>query len=275
MINYNTFAHFTGVFPNVEAVNVSAPGAGDGTEFIAALVNDIWGRAQALMDYAGLSPDGVTEAAGTAQYLDAIAKGYGIGPGVGVIYWKAGTPAVNGDRVLLLTGSIIDITGIYSRLADAVWVGSTDNASAPAFYRTSDSGGTTRNSGGDYLVLPDTRGLSLKNIGDAIISGRTKTGPVLLGEVQEDQMQRIEGVFNCGGIGNNITLLGATPSLEGVFTQGALQPGGSVNVITGTEFANRYALNFSSADSDDARTSATTDGNTRDSTIGVRFGITY
>ena len=93
MIDYGaTFTNYSGAFPNFEAVNVSAPGAGDGTEFVAALVNDIWGRAQALLDYAGMSPDGVQEAPDTAQILTALYKGYGIGPGIGVIYWKNGTP---------------------------------------------------------------------------------------------------------------------------------------------------------------------------------------
>jgi hypothetical protein len=76
MIDYAAvFTNYTGAFPNIEAQNVSAPGAGDGTEFVAALVNDIWGRAQALLDYAGLSPDGVQEAPDTAQFLTALSKG--------------------------------------------------------------------------------------------------------------------------------------------------------------------------------------------------------
>ena len=36
MIDYAaTFTNYSGSFPNIEAVNVSAPGAGDGTEFVA------------------------------------------------------------------------------------------------------------------------------------------------------------------------------------------------------------------------------------------------
>lgn len=144
MIDYAaTFTNYTGAFPDIEAVNVSAPGAGDGTEFVAALVNDIWGRAQALLDYAGLSPDGVQEAPDTAQILEAIGKGYGVGPGIGVIYWKNGTPATNGDRVILLQGQVIEIAN-YPLLAAAVYVGDANNPTAPAFYKTSDAGGVTR-----------------------------------------------------------------------------------------------------------------------------------
>src|SRR4030042_3751075 len=112
MIDYEaSFINTDGTpFPDTLAVNVSVPGAGDGTEFIAALVNDIWGRAQALLDYAGLSPDGVTEAPDTAQILPAIGKGFGVGPGMGVTYWKNDTPVANGDRVLLLQGQVVLIT---------------------------------------------------------------------------------------------------------------------------------------------------------------------
>ncbi|MGL4368935.1 MAG: hypothetical protein ACRCUT_04585, partial [Spirochaetota bacterium] len=80
-------------FPNTQAVNVTAPGAGDGTEFVAALVNDIWGRAQAILSYASMSPNGVSEAAGTAQILTAIKRGFAVGPGMGVTYWKNGSPS--------------------------------------------------------------------------------------------------------------------------------------------------------------------------------------
>ena len=90
MIDYQTsFVNTDGVaFPDTEAVNVSAPGAGDGTEFVALMVNDIWGRAQALMDRAGLTPDGVTEAPGTAQIIEAIGKGFGVGPGFEIVTGK-------------------------------------------------------------------------------------------------------------------------------------------------------------------------------------------
>ena len=190
MIDYLTsFTNTNSVaFPDTEAVNVSTPGAGDGTEFVALLVNDIWGRAQAIMDYAGLTPDGVMEAPGTAQIIEALCKGLGVGPGMGVMYWKNDTPAALGDRVLLLQGQVI-LIATYPLLAAAVYCGDANNAAAPAFYKTSDAGGTTRSTAGTYLVLPDTRGLSLKGVGNATVNTRTKTGPAALGEVQEDQGQ--------------------------------------------------------------------------------------
>jgi hypothetical protein len=256
MIDYAaTFTKFTGAFPNIKAVNVSAPGAGDGTEFVAALVNDIWGRAQALLHYAGMTPDCVQEAPDTAQILTALSRGYGIGPGIGVIYWKNGTPAINGDRVILLQGQVIEISS-YPLLAAAVYVGDANNAAAPAFYKTSDSGGATRSTSGAYLVLPDARGLTLKMLGNATINGRTKVGPTALGEKQEDQMQ---GHWHDG---IRLTLTGATGGGAGLVSGGANFVGGSNGMV-------------SSPYPDGVNGTPRTGANTRDSSIGTNFGITY
>ena len=254
MIDYGaTFTNYTGTFPNFEAVNVSAPGAGDGTEFVAALVNDIWGRAQALLDYAGLTPDGVQEAPDTAQILTALSKGYGIGPGIGVIYWKNGTPAANGDRVILLQGQVIEISS-YPLLAAAVYVGDANNGTAPAFYKTSDAGGTTRSTSGTYMVMPDTRAVSLKGVGNQTINTRVKTGPAKLGEKQEDQIQ------NHGTV---ITVYTGSALAGGLGIQGVSQAGVSNIYGNGATLeANGYG---------DPRTGLTT----RDCTIGTNFGITY
>lgn len=271
MIDYSaTFTNFTGAFPNIEAVNVSAPGAGDGTEFVAALVNDIWGRAQALLDYAGLTPDGVQEAPDTAQILTALSKGYGIGPGIGVIYWKNGTPAANGDRVLLLQGQVIEISN-YPLLAAAVYVGDANNGTAPAFYKTSDAGGTTRSTAGTYMVMPDTRAVSLKGVGNRTINTRVKTGPASLGSILEDQMQVITGSYvlrDCA----SVTRLQTEHS--GAFSDGGADDTATSNLTTGSAIAGRKT-NFSSSGSPNSRTSSTTDGQTQDCTIGTNFGITY
>jgi len=253
MIDYAaTFTNFSGAFPDTEAINVSAPGAGDGTEFVAALVNDIWGRAQALMDYAGLTPDGVQEAPDTAQIMSAIGHGFGIGPGVGVIYWKNDTPAVWGDRVLLLQGQVILIAS-YPLLVAATYCGNALNPTAPAFYKVQNDG-VTRDTAGTKFVLPDARGLSLKNIGNATVNTRTKTGPVSLGEEQEDQGQEhlhniVEKAGSSGAIGllRNVTASNDYPS--GVPT--------GVPLVSGAHGAPRSGDNF------------------RDSCLGTNYGITY
>lgn len=272
MINYLIgFVNTNGAaFPNTLAVNVTAPGAGDGTEFVALMVNDIWGRAQALLDYAGLIPDGVTEAPDTAQVLDAIGLGFSCGPGTGRIYWKNDTPAVHGDRLLLLQGQVI-LIATYPLLVAATYCGDPNNPTAPAFYKTSDAGGTIRNTAGTYFVLPDTRGLSLKNIGDATISGRTKTGPVELGEVQEDQIQGWQ--------------LGAEEDTTGARDYWGTALERDVNVGTGGAAANNTRSKYATTLQGDSKMlKAMNDGTngdprqgdmTRDATIGTNFGIVY
>ena len=269
MIDYRTNFNTNGVaWPATQAINVSAPGAGDGTEFVALMVNDIWGRAEALMAYAGLTPDGVAEAPNTAQILTAIKKGFAVGPGMGVIYWKNGTPAANGDRVLLLQGQVIT-AATYPLLCAAVYVGDASNPTAPAFYYTSDAGGTTRSTASKtYMVLPDTRAVSLKGAGNQTISTRAKSGPAF-GAVQEDQGQgHIHGLAgNATNGGSSITLGGATGRI----------------LVAGTQSFSAYfdkngdsSQYWMTAPRDDGtngtpRTGATT----RDCTLGTNYGITY
>lgn len=258
MIDYAaTFTNYSGSFPDIEAVNVSAPGAGDGTEFVAALVNDIWGRAQALLDYAGLTPDGVQEAPDTAQILKAIGKGYGVGPGIGVIYWKNGTPATNGDRVILLQGQVITIAN-YPLLAAAVYVGDANNGTAPAFYKTSDAGGTTRSTAGTYMVMPDTRAVSLKGVGNQTINTRAKTGPAALGSIIEDTMQghwHDSYIYSAAG--------GTTVSYE------------KYSITSGAAVTTTGNNETRSPKTDGVNGTPRTGLQTQDCTIGTNFGITY
>src|SRR4030042_3471083 len=171
------FANYDGAWPDILAKNVAAPGADDGTEFIASLINDgIWGWQQALMDGAGLSPNGITEAAGGSQILTAFEHKYALGAGIKIMYEKNGTPAANGDRVLLLQGQVIALAS-YTALVAACYVGDGNNPTAPAYYKTSDAGGTTRDTSGGYFVLPDHRAMSPKGVGTTTLNARTKTGP--------------------------------------------------------------------------------------------------
>lgn len=253
MIDYlASFVNTDGVaFPDTQAVNVTAPGAGDGTEFVELLVNDVWGRAQALLNYAGMTPDGVTEADGTAQILTALARGYGIGPGMGVVYWKNGTPAANGDRVLLLQGQVISIAS-YALLVAACYVGDANNGTAPAFYKTSDAGGTTRDTAGTFFVLPDTRAVVLKGAGNQTINTRVKSGPAF-GAVEEDREQ---GHFHGVAAGSLVTTGGANSYVIGAGS--ALQASSITGPIT-----------------DGVNGTPRTGATTRDCSIGTNHGITY
>jgi hypothetical protein len=170
-------------------------------------------------------------------------------------YFKNDSPAVFGDRLLLLVGQVIDITGEYANLASAVYCGDADNATAPCFYKTSDAGGTTRSTSGTYMVMPDGRGLSWKGLGDAIINGRTKVGPVELGEVQEDQGQ---GHYHS-------PLAGAF----GILVTAAVSGGGSAY------YDCSGASTTGSPTTDGTNGPVRAGTNTRDSTIGTNWGIGY
>lgn len=152
------FANYSGVYPNVLAVDSSGAATPDGTEFIAAGINN-WqmGVSQALMSYAGLTPDGVTEAAGACQMIEAIQKGNGIGPGKYVQWGLYDDPSVTGDRVILLAEQGV-LVASYPDLSAAVYVGDANNAAVAAaggkFYKSSDAAGTTPNTAGPYIQLP-------------------------------------------------------------------------------------------------------------------------
>ncbi len=83
--------------------------------------------------------------------------------GSGVIWWGTDDPAVSGKRILLLTGQTI-LMASYPELALAVYVGDGNNATASAFYKTSDTPGTIRDTGGAYMVFPDGRGYALRGL---------------------------------------------------------------------------------------------------------------
>lgn len=164
MIDYDTIDNTQGAFPDVVSQNVTAPGAIDGTPFIKDFIDDLWGHNQDLMELAGLTPNASGEEAGDSQRSEAIRRigGY---PGT-VIAWMGNTddPASNyGVRLLELRGQGV-LRSAYPELDDKCFVGSPNNPTAPAFYRADDAAGTIRNALGDYLILPDTRGLAIRGL---------------------------------------------------------------------------------------------------------------
>jgi len=69
-----TFVNTNGLaFPNTAAVNSSGGGATDGTEFVKAFVDDIWGMMEDILDYTDDSPNGSSEV-GASQILNSIKK---------------------------------------------------------------------------------------------------------------------------------------------------------------------------------------------------------
>ena len=156
--NVQTF--ITGVFPDVVAVDSSGAATPDGTEYIAAQINNgIFGWTQDFLNYAGLTPDGTIEADGTSQLREAIQKGNGIGPGMYVQRAIYDSPAVNGDRVIILAEQGV-LIATYPELDAACWIGGDTAAQIAAiaagkkFYRSSDAPGLVGDAAGPYIQLP-------------------------------------------------------------------------------------------------------------------------
>lgn len=158
-----TFTNTNGSpFPNTGAVNASGGAATDGTEFIADMVNDsMWGWQQALMDHVGFSPNGILEAVGASQILEALQK-FEI-PGKIISGVFNDDPAVLGIRAIMLTGQGI-LRANYVELDNNIYVGDGNNLTAPAFYHADDAAGVTRNIAGIYLILPDARGRVVRGL---------------------------------------------------------------------------------------------------------------
>lgn len=163
MIDYATIANTSGAYPNVVGLNVTAPGAGDGTPWIKAYIDDSFGAAQALMNHAGMTPDAVTESATASQRLEALQKVAGF-PGE-VVSWMgdAVDPSALGVRLLPLNGQGI-LRASYGDLDTYTYVGNSDNPTASAFYHADDAAGTIRNTAGIYLILPDLRGYIIRGL---------------------------------------------------------------------------------------------------------------
>jgi hypothetical protein len=188
MIDYSTIANTTGTFPDVVATNVSAPGAQDGTPYIKSVVDDLWGARQAAMNYAGLTPDAVTEADGASQQLEAIQKIAG-NPGE-VIMWHgdASDPSALGVRLLPLNGQGV-LVASYPDLLTYCYVGDPSNPTADVYYRADDAGGSSRNTSGIYLILPDMRGQFARGLdtsGTIDPDGASRD----IGSIQDDAVEK-------------------------------------------------------------------------------------
>ena len=192
MVDYDTVFLFTdgALFPDTAAINATAPAAQDGTEFIKAFVDDLWGFNQALMDHAGLVPSGVAEAAGASQRLEAIQR-ITIGPGEIVEWNLAADPATVGRRRLLLNGQGI-VRANYPDLDAAVYVGDGNNATVAAgggaYYHADDAAGTIPNTAGIYLILPESRGYVSRGL-DLAASVDPDGASRFLGDPQTDASQ--------------------------------------------------------------------------------------
>jgi hypothetical protein len=269
MINYlSSLINTNGLaFPNTLAVNASGPSATDGTEFVKLMIDDYWGRFQAILDYAGLSPDGVTEAPGTSQHIEALQLGFmGMAPGTGVIWWQNDDPSVLGARVLLLNGQGV-LRANYAELDANVYVGDGNNATASAFYRADDAGGVTRNIAGIYLILPDLRGYVLRGL-DVAASVDPDGASRDLGSVQDFAIENFGGSFGLNKFTNG------PQSLDyegGIFTTSTETTG-----VVGPDIQNApSATDYSQIAIDLAAAGVSVATETRMVNIATKYGITY
>jgi len=114
-----------GGWPHGKPKNQSSAGSGDGTPFEAAWMSDLHGFLQALLDDAGVSPDGNPDRVAASQYLEAI---------------KAIFPANTGGT--FNPSSELEIGGQGLRVSGDFWVDGEGNITGDiTFHGTSDFDG--------------------------------------------------------------------------------------------------------------------------------------
>lgn len=268
------------VFPNVLAKNATGAGLTDGTEFIAAGLNNgpEFGFMQAIMDYgAGGTnaptgtvgvPNGVSDAAGVSQIIQAIEKGFSVGPGKLVGWFLDDDPSVSLDRTLLLQGQGI-LVATYPDLTAAVYVGDGNNVAAQAvgaaFYKSSLADGSDPIDGGIFLILPEGRGYALRGL-DLAASVDPDGAARLLGDNQVDAGQAITGE-SLGNIFASNT--GGSGALRLVVESGSAGYG----TTGGGE--DRFKVTFNSSLSTSPNPAKTDDVETRMSNLSIQWGIGY
>lgn len=237
-----TSANVTGTFPLVRAKNSSTGTSTDGTPFVADYLQPTWVLTQSLMDRCGsMANSGTIESYTAVGSGSASGQGYVSGDPAQQLLWSMqrhfGLPgeivehflnstAQGQDRVLPLTGQVVD-GYLYPDLWHNTWVGAGANATAAAFYTTSDAGGTTRATtgftvngvtGGRYLVLPDCRGLSPIGLGANTKTTIAYTGGTSIGAYLADKMQGHEHLMRASTSGGTPASIGGatTDSFLGV-----------------------------------------------------------
>lgn len=186
--NYGSLV--TNSWPQTVAKNASGSSAVDGTPFCADLINDLWGWQKRIMYLAGITPSGIADDYSGSDVVTAL-RNAGLKPGLCILSFLNATELANA-RLMALSGQIVTIAS-YPDLCAAVYVGDASNPTAPAFYKTSDAGGTTRSTTGAYMVMPDCRGLVPRGLGtntkSFMAAGSGYYGGAFPGSVLLDAMQ--------------------------------------------------------------------------------------
>lgn len=220
------------VFPDNASVNASGPGATDGTEFVKVMIdNYMFGIIQAMLDRAGLTPDGVVESATASQFIDSLQLGVAMPAGTITEFAAAADPAVSGHRAILLQGQGI-LRANFPDLDAAVYVGDGNNAAVAAgggaFYRSDDEPGATPNIVGIYLQLPESRGVVPRGL-DTAATIDPDGASRFLGDLQIDAMQ---GHIHQGSLGAASTFVTLGPNIVG-FQAGGAAVFATTSILTG------------------------------------------
>jgi len=249
-------------FPNTGAVDSSGPLTTDGTEFIAAMVNDyMFGILQALLDYTGQTPNGTIEGPSNSQYLEAHRRAFSYPGEVIAAAWND-DPATLGIRAIKMIGQGI-LRANYPELDAAVYCGDGNNATASAFFRADDAGGVTRNTAGVYLILPDARGYFIRGLDTA--AGIDPDGASRdLGSIQDFAIENITGSFDVVDTNESSDVIS---NETGVFAKTLLD-----NHTTVTKIATAQPLQLITFD---ASTVVNTDTETRGINIAFDLYIRY
>ena len=274
MVDYGLMVtNKTGSFPNVAAKNASSAGGTDGTEYVAAILNDIWGFWQNILAQANQMPNGTTEAAaalgaavgaGQQKYGALQVLGLGtpgeavfdfIAPGTGTygsqsMSWgaAAGGPPLRYQyrRVIACTGQALLISS-YSDLAAAIYCGDANNATATYCYKatTNVSPGTNRSTAGTYIVIPDMRGVTIRGYDHGGIHDPLGATRGSFGEIASLQQDALQGHYHSitavlgvsGGSGYTLGTSGAGVSATlGPITDGT--HGATVRIDSETRMYN-------------------------------------
>ncbi len=167
MLDKSTVPNTSGSYPNTVATNSTTSTSYDGTPYRADVLNDEWGFEQALLNAAGLTPNGSNESNSNSQMLSSMRILFGhVGE---IVIWRgnlAPSSYLGGLRLLLLQGQGV-LASAYPDLVSTCYVGDANNAAAftgayggfhGGFYKSTTSDGLNPSTSGAYFILPDARG---------------------------------------------------------------------------------------------------------------------
>ena len=279
------YSNVSGSFPDVTAQNATGAGLTDGTEFIKAGLDNgpEFGFMQSMMAYgAGGAnaptgtmgvPNGVSDGEGVNQIIEAMQRGFGIGPGKLTGWFLNDDPSVTLDRVLLLQGQGV-LVATYPDLTAEVYVGDGNNAAAQAvgaaFYKSSTADGLNPIDGGAFLILPESRGYALRGL-DLAASVDPDGATRLLGDNQVDKFQR----WQLGALGDPVGARNYFAITDNRDTQPVTQAAVNDAILRLNTAGQGLGIRDIVAVDDGTNGTPRTGPETRMSNLSIQFGITY